>query len=90
MKLGGKFNFGVLSSKLNVVRAKKGAISLFFMNKPSSRAKSCVFRSNEYECWYTNEKWLYLLHLMYLAHPELKDPNQHYKVKIREQRASSP
>ena len=33
-----------------------------------------VFRLNEQECWYTNEKWLYLLHLMYLAHPEVKDP----------------
>ena len=28
MKLGGKVNFGVLSSKIDVIRAKKGAISL--------------------------------------------------------------
>ena len=28
-KLGEKVNFGVLSSKLNVIRAKKGAVSLF-------------------------------------------------------------
>ena len=29
-KLDGKVNFGVLSSKLNVIRAKKGTISLLF------------------------------------------------------------
>ena len=34
-KLGGKVNFGVLSSKLNVIRDKKGAISLFLTNKAS-------------------------------------------------------
>ena len=34
-KLGGKVNFGVLSSKLNVIRAEKGAISLFLTNKSS-------------------------------------------------------
>ena len=34
-KLGEKVNFGVLSSKLNVIRAKKGAISLFLTNKTS-------------------------------------------------------
>ena len=34
-KLGGKVNFGVLSLKLNVIRAKKGAISLFLTNKTS-------------------------------------------------------
>ena len=73
-KLGGKVNFGVLSLKLNVIRAKKGGIRLFLTNKTRSHAKSFVFRFNEYECWYTNEKWLYLLHLMYLAHPRLKDP----------------
>ena len=28
MKLGGKVNFGVLSLKIDVIRAKKGAISL--------------------------------------------------------------
>ena len=33
MKLGGKVKFWVLSSKLNVIRAKKGAISLFFTSK---------------------------------------------------------
>ena len=33
-----------------------------------------VVRFNEYECWYTNEKWRYLLHLIYLAHPKVKKP----------------
>ena len=74
MKLGGKVNFGVLSSKLNVIRAKKGAISLFLTNKTSFSCLKLCFRLNEYECWYTNEKWLYLLHLKYLAHPKVKDP----------------
>ena len=31
---------------------------LFDDIKPRSDAKSCVFRLNEYECLYTNEKWL--------------------------------
>ena len=35
MKLGGKVNFGVLSSKIDVIRAKKGAISLVLTNKAS-------------------------------------------------------
>ena len=35
MKLGGKVNFGVLSSKIDVTRAKKGAISLVLTNKAS-------------------------------------------------------
>ena len=34
-KLGGKLNFGVLRSKTDVIRAKKGAISLFLTNKAS-------------------------------------------------------
>ena len=34
-KLGGKVNFGVLSSKIDVIRAKKGAISLVLKNKAS-------------------------------------------------------
>ena len=33
--LGGKVNFGVLSSKLNVIGAKKGAISLFLTKTAS-------------------------------------------------------
>ena len=74
MKLGGKVNFGVLSSKLNVIRGKMGPSASFRRIKPLSYPKSCVLRLNEHECWYTNEKWLYLLHLMYLAHPEVKDP----------------
>ena len=35
MKLGGKVNFGVLSSKIDVIQAKKGAISLVLTNKAS-------------------------------------------------------
>ena len=35
IKLGGKVNFGVLSSKIDVIRAKKGAISLVLTNKAS-------------------------------------------------------
>ena len=35
MKLGGKVNFGVLSSKIDVIRAKNGAISLGFTDKAS-------------------------------------------------------
>ena len=35
MKLGGKGTFEVLSSKLNVIWAKLGVISLFLMNKTS-------------------------------------------------------
>ena len=35
MKLGGKINFGVLSSKIDVIRAEKGAISLVLINKAS-------------------------------------------------------
>ena len=35
MKLGGKVNFGVLSWKIDVIRAKKGAVSLGFTNKAS-------------------------------------------------------
>ena len=73
-KLGGKVNFGVLSSKLNVIWAKGVPLASFQWLNPRSHAKICVFRLNEYECWYTNEKWLYLLHLMYLPHPEVKDP----------------
>ena len=34
-KLGEKVNFRVLSWKLNVIRAKRGAISLFLTNKTS-------------------------------------------------------
>ena len=35
MKLGGKANFGVLRSKIDVTRAKKGAISLVLTNRAS-------------------------------------------------------
>ena len=35
MKLDGKVNFGVLSSKIDVIRAKKGVISLALTNKAS-------------------------------------------------------
>ena len=35
MKLGGNVNFGVLSSKIDVIRAKKGAISLVLTSKAS-------------------------------------------------------
>ena len=35
MKLGRKVNFGVLSSKIDVIRTKKGVISLVLTNKAS-------------------------------------------------------
>ena len=35
MKLGGKVNFGVLSLKIDVIRAKKRVISLVLTNKVS-------------------------------------------------------
>ena len=35
MKLGGKVNFGVQSSKIDVIRANKGAISVVLTNKTS-------------------------------------------------------
>ena len=35
MKLGGKVNFGVLSSKIDVIQAKKVVISLVLTNKTS-------------------------------------------------------
>ena len=35
MKLGGKVNFGALSSKIDVIQAKKGAISLVLTDKSS-------------------------------------------------------
>ena len=55
-RLGGKVTFGVLSSKINVIRANKRAISLLLMNKPHFHAKSFIFRFHEYECWCTKEK----------------------------------
>ena len=35
MRLGGKVNFGVLSQKIDVIRAKNGAITLVLTNKAS-------------------------------------------------------
>ena len=35
MKLAGKVNFGVLSSKIDVIRAKKGVIRLVLTSKAS-------------------------------------------------------
>ena len=55
MKLGGNVNFWVLSSKLNVIRAKRGPSASFSRTKPRYHAKSSVFRFNEYECCFTNE-----------------------------------
>ena len=40
MKLGGKVNVGVLSSKIDVIRAKKGAISLVLTDKARSHVNS--------------------------------------------------
>ena len=40
MKLGGKVNFGVLSSKIDVIRAKKGTISL--VNSSFLRFNVCI------------------------------------------------
>ena len=44
-KLGGKVNFGVLSSTLNVIRAKKGAIGLFLTNKTSFSCQKLLIDS---------------------------------------------
>ena len=51
-RLSGKVNFGVLSSKIIVIWANKGTISLVLMNKHHFHAKSYIFRFSEY----TNEK----------------------------------
>ena len=59
-----------------------GPSASFRRIKSRSHPKSCVFRLNEHKRWYTNEKWLYLLHLMYLAHPEVKDKINIMKPKL--------
>ena len=41
--LGGKVNFEVLSSELNVIRAKEGAITLFLTNKTSFSCQKLCF-----------------------------------------------
>ena len=40
MKLGGKVNFGVLSSEIDVIRAKKGPSASFRKIKPRFRVNS--------------------------------------------------
>ena len=44
MKFGGKVNFGVLSSKIDVIRPKKGAISLVLTNKASFSCLQFFFK----------------------------------------------
>ena len=46
MKLGGQVNFGVLNSKIDVIRAKKRAISLGFTDKACSRVNSSFLGFN--------------------------------------------
>ena len=42
-RLGGKVNSGMLSSKINVIRANKGTISLILMNKSSFFMLKAIF-----------------------------------------------
>ena len=44
MKLGGNVNFGVLSSKIDVIRAKKGGINLVLTNKASFSCQQFFFK----------------------------------------------
>ena len=46
MELGGKVNFGVLNSKIDVIPAKKRAISLVLTNKASFSCQQFFLRFN--------------------------------------------